>query len=395
MENKKFYTFYRWLFFTAFLPYIAYLFPDIIGEIAGFNITGWSWLIMLLVSSYYAMTFHIERPFPVFFWLPWIVYMLIALSAQFSFYGLQLTFQYSLPVLVGFVASGFTYDKEKLHWLYKTLLKLGGVIGILYIYGYLFNNNYTPFSAYSPMFLSIIAALSIGTFYITKNVRFLLVYAVFFLVPFFDVTRMALLVFLFILVMHFANRNLISKFIFSILGVALALFIFNSKGFQEKTFFGESKLISDLESNVNYYDSGSIFNTSGRAQYLKYYEKGLRAKPLFGNGPRADLHVLDDIKGADSFSEAHNDYIAVRYNYGYFGLGCLLFGYLSTFVSTYLRFAREKNMYRLLLQSTVLTLTLAFLMAMYTENMLKSTTFFNDFYFAMLGMIFAGYDDKV
>jgi hypothetical protein len=393
MENKKFRNFYRWLFFTAFLPYLAYIFPEALGAIAGFNITGWAWLLMLFVASYYMVTLRVKRSFPLFFWLPWVAYLLFSLAVDFSFYGLQLTLQYMLPVIVGFVASGFSYDKEMLHWLYTNMLLLCGVIAILFIVGFVFSNGYTPFAAFTPMMMAVMAAISIGAFYITKQIRFLIVYALLFLIPFFDVTRMAMLVFMFILIMHFANRNIIYKTLFGTVGVLLALFVFNSKGFQEKTFFSGVGQLSDLESNINYYDENSIFNSSGRARFFKYYENGLKAEPIFGNGPRADLRVLESIVDT-GFSEAHNDYISVRYNYGYVGLGFLLFGFLATFISLYSKFMNEKNMYKMLLQSSALTLTLGLLMAMYSENMLKSTVFFTDFYFALLGMVFGSFDNK-
>ena len=44
--------------------------------------------------------------FPILYWLPWILYMTVYLVFDFSFLGLQLTFQYVLPLLIGIVASG-------------------------------------------------------------------------------------------------------------------------------------------------------------------------------------------------------------------------------------------------------------------------------------------------
>jgi O-antigen ligase len=194
--------------------------------------------------------------------------------------------------------------------------------------------------------------------------------------------------------LHFANRNLISKIAFISVGAMMAWFVFNSPQFQEKTFQQGKGNISDLQSNLNYYDSNSSFNTSGRAQFYRYYEPGLRASPLFGNGPRADLYLLENVISGTGISEAHNDYLAVRYNYGNVGMGLLLFGFAGTFLSLYGRLLKEKNRYRLVLQSSAMILTVTFLLGMYSENMLKSTTFFTDFYFALIGMAYAPFEDK-
>src|SRR5690606_41820410 len=39
--------------------------------------------------------------FPLLFWLPWILFMVVYLVIDFSFLGLQLTLQYTLPLLIG------------------------------------------------------------------------------------------------------------------------------------------------------------------------------------------------------------------------------------------------------------------------------------------------------
>ncbi|MCF8383428.1 MAG: O-antigen ligase family protein [Chlorobium sp.] len=365
------------------------------AKIAGFGLTGWAWLLMLAVSVYYFLTVKATRSFPLRFWIPWLVYLVVWLAADFSFFGVQLTLQYMLPIIVGVVASSFTYDKEKLHWLYKKMFLLCLVLVLLFAYGILFYKGYTPYAAYTPMLLSVMAAVSMGAFYLSKKARFFGVYAVLFLIPFLDVTRMALLVFLVILILHFANRNILSKISFAVAGIILAIFVFNTQAFQEKTFFQGKGELTDLQSNLNYYDeSNSVFNTSGRSQFYRYYEPGLKASPLVGNGPRADLYLLEKVVGGSGVSEAHNDYLSVLYNYGNIGLGLLLFGFIPTFLSLYGRFLNEKNQYRILLQTSAMILTVTFLMSMYSDNMLKSTVFFADFYFVLIGMAYAPYDDK-
>ena len=57
--------------------------------------------------------------------------------------------------------------------------------------------------------------------------------------------------------------------------------------------------------------------------WKKALEPGLKAKPVWGNGPRADNAYLTRITKTRG-GEAHNDYLSVRFNYGYVGLALLL-----------------------------------------------------------------------
>jgi hypothetical protein len=395
MDNKRFYQFYNWLFFCALLPFIGYIFYRVLPEkIAGFNLTGWAFLLMLFVSAFFFTTNKGKLTFPLRYWFPWLLYLGISLLFDFSFFGLQLTLQYILPIIVGLVASSFTYDKEKLNWLYKRMFQLCIFVVFLFVFGMLFFNGFTPYAALTPMLLSVMAAISIGVFFLSGKLRFLGVYAVLFIIPFVDVTRMAILCFLVILILHFANRNLLSKVAFAVGGVLLALFVFNSEQFQKKTFFEGKGELSDLKVNLNYYESNSTFNTSGRTKFYLAFEPGLKASPLFGNGPRADLFVLEKLVVGTDIKEAHNDYLGLRYNYGNVGLALFLFGFVGNFLSLYGRFLKEKNLYRVLLQSSAMILSVTFLIAMYTENLLKSTILFTDLYFALIGMSYAKYEDQ-
>jgi len=389
--DRQFYNFFNCLFFCAFFPFLGYIFPAFSESIAGFNLTGWAWLITLVVSIFYVIQRYGANTFPVWFWLPWIGYLWLYLLYKPSFSGLQLTMQYTLPIFVGVVSSSFKYDKAKLHWLYKRMLQLSIFVVSLFAYGYLFRSGWTPYAAATPMLLSVAAAISIGIFYITKKIRFILLYFMFFLVPFIDVTRMGILVFLLIFIFHFANRNLLSKLFFIGVGAVLVLIVFNSKGFQEKTFYGGSGELTDL--SINYYEAGPMMNTSGRSNFYQYYEPGLKNAPLFGNGPRADMYALKAVWGGAGISEAHNDYLSVRYNYGWVGLILLLFGFVSTFMSVFRRFLGERNPYKVLLESSAMILTLTFLVYMYSDNIMKATVFFSDLYFSILGLAYAHIND--
>ena len=393
-QNKTFYLFYRSLFLTTILPYLPYAlldfsFPD---NIAGKNMTGWAWIIMFLITLFCFFEGRVDRRYPLVFWMPWVLYLVLYLINDFSVPGLQLTIQLSLPVFIGYVASGYTYSKDELHWLFKKMLQVSFFVVFLFYYGMLFRGGWTPHGAANPMILSVMAAISIGFFYLSKKIVYMLIYLLLFSVPFVGVTRMGILVFVVIFMFHFVNRSISSKIIPISLGVLLAVFVFYSEGFQEKMFYDGSGDITDI--SFNYYEATGDMNTSGRVGFLKYYEYGLKEAPFWGHGPRADRFIRMGYGLNDDAVEVCNDYISVRYNYGYIGLSLLMFGFFCTFISLYRKYAKEKNGYKLLIYSTSLTLFFAFLLFMYTDNILKYTIFFPNYFFALIGMAFKLYEES-
>jgi hypothetical protein len=394
MTDKAFYTFYKWLFFTSSLPFIAYALPFMPGTILGFNITGWAWIIMLGIGLLYmpkVKSFH----FPLQFWMPWAFYISAYLAVQFSFPGLQLILQYLLPLLVGAVASGFTYDDHKYRWLFRMLCRLCGFVVLLFAAGYLFRGGYTPAAAATPMLLSILAALLIGLFYLTGKQKYALVFGILFLVPFIDMTRMGVAVFIVILLVHFANRNVASKIVMAGVGLLLVTLVLNSDKFREKTLrdSGGTVTLSDISGNLNYYENENIRN-SGRTAFYAMLKPGIDLNPVFGNGPRADGQVLSSVYYGEKQGEAHNDYLSVTYNYGYTGLALLLFGFGSTFLALLSTMRKTECLYRRLIVTSTMTLMVGFLMFMYSDNILKYTIFFPNLFFALAGIVFAPYRSK-
>jgi len=301
--------------------------------------------------------------------------------------GLQLTLQYILPILVGFVASGFIYTKEKLYWIFKWFKYLCVMLILLFVIGYTFRGGYTAGSSVTPMIFSIGASLTIGLYFITKKIKYILYFLILFSIPFIDVTRAGIVAFLIILIFHFANKTLSSKLIYAAGGLILILIVFNSKGFQEKTFFDGQGQITDLSFN---YDNNTNINTSGRVTWMVALEPGLKKKPLWGNGPRADNAELIKVT-LTKFSEAHNDYLSVRYNYGYIGLSLLLLGFLLNFLDMLRKLKQRRNIFYWLIGTSTLTLFFSFLIFMYSDNILKYTVYFPNYFFALIGIFYSMY----
>lgn len=339
-------------------------------------------LLVTLVSL--VSTRKIE--FPILFWAPWFLYIVVYLINDFSYLGLQLTLQYTLPLLIGIVTSGISYKTVDLQWLFKGFRRLCIAIYVLFIIGYFFRGGYGPSVAATAMLFSVAVSLLTGLFFITKEKKYLLYVGILFLVPVFEVTRMGIAATAAVFILHFANHNIRGKVFFGLLGALIFFAIFNSKSFQGKTFKSGKGELRDL--TFNYYENPNI-KSSGRLSWRKALEPGLKAEPFWGNGPRSDNEQLSKISKR-THGEAHNDYLSVRYNYGYAGLFLLLTGFIFGFISLY-RLSRKfiRNDIIWLLSTSALTLFISFIMFMYTDNILKYTIYFPNYFFALIGIVYS------
>jgi hypothetical protein len=256
----------------------------------------------------------------------------------------------------------------------------------MFFYGYLFRGGFTPAAAALPMLLSIALSLFCALYFTTGKVIYLVYAAIIFVAPVIDVTRMGIAAMAAVFVLHFANTDVIRKFVYGLLGLIAILLVFNSREFQKKTFYGGTGTLNEL--TFNYYENPNI-NSSGRLSLKLALKPGLDAAPIWGNGPRADNKELIMVTGSAS-GEAHNDYMSVRYNYGNVGLGLLLAGFLFNFISLYRISQRAvENIILWLLTVSTMTLFISFLMFMYSDNILKYTIYFPNYFFAMIGIIYS------
>lgn len=382
--NKEFVFFYRALVGTMILPYIPSILSFIPQQILGFNWTGWAWIIMFLVSIYYLSKLK-KSVFPIKYWVLWIGYLTLYLIIDYSFAGLQLSVQYLSPVFIGVVASSFNYNSLHLNWLMQLLTKIFIFIFIIAIFTKLVF-GFTISMASMPMTLSIFAAVTIGLYYVNKKTKYLFYFGLIFLVPFLNVTRMGIAVFLMIFILHFANSNLFKKVFYGIFGIIAVFIVFNTEAFQKKTFHDGKGSLTDV--NILYHEGGTNFNSSGRSSWFYVLEKGIKDNPVWGNGPRADAAVLGKVVEKE-YGEAHSDYLSVTYNYGYVGLGLLFFGMLGTFLDIFLKNLNKINPIKWFLGTVILTLFIGFWMFMYTDNILKYTIFFPNLFFALIGIYYA------
>jgi hypothetical protein len=385
VPNGHFKLFFLGLFATTLITYVDAVFVFLPSTVFGFNWSGIAWITALLITLIILPKAK-QSSFPLIYWIPWIAYVLFYVVLDFTIAGLQLTLQYLLPILMGYLAANFRYSINSLSWILKGLVTTTIIVFIISMY-YKILYGYSVSMAATPMFLLVLASLSIGLYFFTKIKGYLFVFGFLFLMPFLNVTRMAMLAFCLTYILHFTNKQFSSKIISMFLGGGLLLGVASSKGFQEKTFNEGSGELFEL--NVNYYE-GDNFNSNGRKSWKAALEPGLESSPFFGNGPRADAPILGAMIGEET-GEAHNDYMSVRFNYGFIGLALLLFGFVTSFIKMYVMSRTKNDQVFQLIILTNLTLFIGFLLFMYSDNILKYTIWFPNYFFTMMGICFSIY----
>ncbi|MDP4270864.1 MAG: hypothetical protein Q8909_12160 [Bacteroidota bacterium] len=376
--EKQTLNFFRWIVFTTILPYLNII-PFVPFYLYGFSLRGWAWMIMLIVAVITLLTGK-RITIPLWVWLPFVVYILGYNLFDFSFLGVQLSFQYLVSILVGYAASTLIYTDwviDKLYQFAKQFIVVFFTICFISLLLY----QVTPFSASTVMTLTVFASLFLCYYFNTKNWIGIIGYVCCLFFPVYMVTRTGAVAVLLVAIGHFANRNFIKKgFVIAVIGF-LGIAIFNLKAFQEKNFGKVGGSIEDL----NY--GNKHFNTNGRIYLYSLLTPGLEESPVWGNGPRADLKLLEN-KGL-KVKEVHNDYLAVRYNYGYVGLGLMLFGFIALALLMLYHRNDIQDKFTYWMYTSAMTLFLPFFTLMYTDNILKYSIFFGNFQFAMIGIVFS------
>jgi len=383
IPDEKFKFFFNSVFIGTVIAYFNYAIPFAPDTFFGFNWTGIAWIYCFAII--FLLIFRIDQPtFPFSVWLPWIIYIIGSVIAKYSFVGLQLTFQYLIPIMIGVIASSFHYSMPKIFWLFKRLCQLVIFVYALFLI-YFLTTGYSAHMPTTPMVFIILGSLCMGGYFVYKKNIFLVIFFILFIMPFVSITRMALLVFLVTFAFHFSNKSIRRKILAGGMGFLLGLGVFLSEGFQQKTFFEGGGEISALSTDI--YDNENL-NNNGRKAWQLALAPGLELNPIWGNGPRADNSILKDIIGQGS-AEAHNDYLSVTYNYGAFGLLMLLIGIISTFLLVFKNSYQHVDPISKVIFGSVLTLFLGYLLFMATDNILKYTIFFPNYLFALVGITFS------
>lgn len=370
--------FFQIICFTSLLLFFGYI-PFLPENLLGLKYTTMSWMLMFILCIPFLLYASRNR-FPVFLFLPYFIYILIRTMDTPTVEAVQFMIQPMIPVLIGIIASSFTYSDrliERIAKMFRAFILFEAAIVVIAI----FSKGDIPNRASLVMSICVFGSLALGIFFINKNRRYLLYYLVFVLFTAFTVMRMATLLILLIFPFHFANRSLRFKFLSLLIVGLVGMSIFLSSTFQAKMFYTGQGNVTDISwDNPN-------FNTSGRNSLKTYVEADLKEYPMFGKGPRKDidLYTFNNIERAI----LHNDYLLIRHSYGWVGL-VLFLGTL--FIQVYLLYIKKKQITKrnhFILWTATMTMFIPYFGFMYTDNIYLYGPFFGHFLFALIGIIYS------
>ncbi len=369
--------YYRFLVLSSLIGCLNFIIP-IPSVFFNFNLSGYAWILVFIVSLYYII-FKIKKSFFSYkIWIPLVLYLFIYLIYDFSFIGLQSTLQFTLPLIVGYVAGGLQYNQQV---LLKILKYFRNLIIIIILSNSLFSFlrygilGFGP-SAYGPLAV-IGGTICLTLFYDTNKKKYLIYYILILTIPTLAATRTAIAIMLLLPFLHTYRIFSNNKIKLLLLFIPLLIYIFNLNVIQEKMFFNGEGNLNEIS-----IDSDNI-NTSGRKSINFLLINEFYKKPIFGNGLRADYFILKD--NFNNIQEAHNDYLQILVNYGLFGL---LFLFISYFIQfRYFLSIRIHSRTERLLIITLFSLTLPMMLFMFSENILRMTFSFIIYFYAIAGML--------
>ncbi len=380
MYDKSTITFYKWIFFTALLPYADRFIPIFPNDIWGFNLSGFAWIIIFLVSLVRVCVHFQSITMPGWIWLPWILYISFQWIQDQSFLGLQSTLQYMVFPVVGMAASTYSYSDETMVQLRKWFAWYAGIVLISM---FLALANFSDFGkgTGNVMTLVVLGAIVLSDFWLYNDRKMLICFGLMAIIPIVALVRMGIAMMFAIAVCHFGIRSLSMRLTIGAIVCCVGIGVFYSPGFQRKTFYsGQGDLMSFSMHNED-------VNTSGRSRMWSLAERDMRNHPWLGEGSRADLKML--IRYRYKLKELHNDFIAVRYNSGWLGLGCLLLGFIMQCWLLYRQRNHIEDAFTAVVFYAALTIFIAWIGFMYTDNALKYSPFFGNLHFCLIGIVYS------
>ena len=380
MLDRSTIAFYICLFITALLPYISGFIPVLPTDVLGFNLAGFAWIIMFLISVFRLIRHPHRVTMPVLIWLPWILYITVHWLFDRSFFGLQSTLQYMAFPVVGMAASTFVYSDDTLlvikRWFVFYLIVIIVGVGL-----FITHTSLVLAGASTAMSIVVICALLLSDYRLFKNRIALLLIIALALFPLVGVTRMGVLMLLAVLALHFAHKNKWTRIWMGILTLIVALSVFYSDAFQKKSFYsGKGDIEQFSMDNAN-------LNTNGRSKLWQITTVNAIKRPWLGAGSRADLRLLAEYHF--KVKELHNDYLTVFYDYGAIGIICLLLGFTGQFWLLYKKKAAITDAFTALFYYAALTIFISWIGFMYSDNALKYAVFYGNFHFCMIGIVYA------
>ena len=379
-RNKSTLNYFKVLIFSSFLASANIYLPFTPSKIFGFGLTGYSWILVLIVSIYYLISKNSNSKFKATIWLPWMIFSIIYLIRNTNAVSLQGTVQSFVPILVGLVAGSLNYNLLDLKKILKYFMYLIIIIILSNTLLSYVRLGMVGYGSATDAHLTAIAVIVVfALYYSQKQFKYLIYYVLILIVPVVAVTRMGIFVLLVIPLIHFYQILNFKKILIILILIPISIYIFQLPAIQEKMFYTDSGTIQDLS-----YDNENL-NTSGRKYVNDLMIEEVKKDPIWGKGARADYSILK--KNGLGINETHNDYLQLLINFGILGTSILFLTFILQCIN--ITSIKINTLEQKIIRSIILTMQITLFFFMLSDTIIRGTFDFMNYYFALIGMFYA------
>lgn len=363
----------------------ATMIPWFVGgyEILGFNITGWAWVIPLVISALICLRNIKLITFPFGLWVSWLCLMVIYwYFGRDNLNALQSFFQMLSPIIIGCAASTFRSDNWQMENIIHWFTRLAIIAWVLLIIrvpmvltGALPGHGFMA----AEMIGLLLMGACFAAFYACGSHRHLYYYFGMLAITFVALVRGPMVAMLSCMPLTLAPLGLRKRATMVAVLLICGIVIFNSDRFQQRMFYSGSGEVSDLRLD------NPDFKTNARKAMWDVLLLGVNEKPFFGNGWNSHREVL--LRAGFRTYAPHNDWLKLWHDIGAIGIG--LYGLTMLLQIFFLvRMARWSTGAHQMIAYGAATAFIPYMLIMFTDNVILYVQFFGNLHFAIIGIVY-------
>lgn len=343
---------------------------------------GWSIPLILSVLVLFKTPGRIK--FPIFIWLPWIFLVIIYLIVAKAPNALQRSIMMLCPLVIGTSVSTLRIGENELEYFSKVCRYMAVVLCvILIIKAGIIVTGVLPGSGMAAEVMTGTLLCSLFSVnYVSGKKKELAWWAAFAAIPFFAVTRTAIVVAGLTLPLTFAPMKILKRIALGVLIVLLAIPVFYSERVQQKMFYSGSGILSEV------HPDNPDLTTNGRKYLWDAMEAEIDEMPYFGHGTNASEPFVSMLTGG--LTHPHNDWLRLLYDYGYFGAAVFALCMIAQVLHILKRAKRATGEDKILFYAGASTF-ISFVLFMFSDNIILYAAFFGNLQFTILGLAYAAY----
>ena len=296
-------------------------------ELLGFSPTALGWVIPVLACFSISLSRLNQNTFPIFIWLPWILYTTVCYLNNSAPNAFQRHIMLHAAIIIAvafssFQPSNYFYERfskyiDYYFWLVFTIgMATAGLLS-----GSIADS--TGFAA-GAITASLLAVWYSGKYSIDEKSG-LYYWIALCLVPFLCNTRTGMIAVALTMPLTFGPLSLKKRLIVTLIIIFMGALAFQTERIQSKMFISGHGDYSDAFNGMldlmtgtgDSEDGVKDFSTNGRKSIALALKDGLNKNYWTGNGSNSSEAISMDLSGV---SHPHNDWLRIQYEYGMLGI---------------------------------------------------------------------------